>query len=758
MFMPLMSIMNQARFMFGAKQLGEVWKPKGASVPALEGSTPEQMAPSTCVLGDAVSIRNSAQTEYSRNRQDTRDGFHSDGFGSKKSSIVSTAITGEDGSVQGQIRTQELKSTSKATVSLSVGHDGQKSLTVDYKDGRESVSVALDADTRVSWGSDGEPVISQGAQALSAGVLKAGGKDEILVRLSGANVVAGDGSTVINFSGKGGSFTGGTNVTYQGSYSDTSFDYALGSTVNFAGHFSNVAINAKGSNASFSGVFENSAIEGGGNGNTYSGFFTGSIVNALEGDNMFSGLFMEKSQITTGAGNDEFTGRFVDSTIDAGDGDNVFGTGIDLHAFNESTSDFTNTIIASGKGKDKFFGKAYESTLDLGDGDDNIKGVFMDSHVSAGEGNDTIAAMYGNGTRFDAGAGNDLLAVGTGIGNSLITGSGNNQVIMGYNKEGYGDSSSSLYGVGGIVAKSTWQTGDEAARSAKPKEFGELSANNLDASQGENLITIHSGEATHTIRTGAMNEDDGTAAPESALGDVRTAVQDSLSSLNDVAVDKASESAGSNGAAKDAGKRQMSVEGDPLLDEGAEGVAINGGTDERLTVFVENRSARNVERQEYTKQEVELTREQIVQRNTSQFNLLGNVFEDVITESEPETDDASAAGETKNASGTDNQSMSAPAGQVTEAADTGNIGEAAPAAAASNGTAGAQSAEEQTDDKPEKRSPELVGGTTFQAPAAYAENRNDATDPMTRSVEELIMRDFARTRAINAYRSVAAKG
>ena len=753
MFMPLMSIMNQARFMFGAKQLGEVWKPKGASVPALEGSTTEPVTPATCVLGDAVSIRNSAQTDYSRNRQDTRDGFHSDGFGSKKSSITSTTIMGEDGSVLGQTRTQELKSTDKATVSLSVGHDGQKSLIIDYKDGRESVSVALDADTRVSWGNDGEPLISQGAGALSAGVLKAGGKDEILVRMSGANVVAGDGSTVINLSGKGGSFTGGTNVTYQGSYSDTSFEYSQGSTVNFAGHFSNVTINAKGSNASFGGVFDNSTIEGGGKGNDYSGFFTGSIVNALEGDNMFSGLFMEKSQITTGAGNDEFTGRFVDSSIDAGDGDNVFGAGIDLHSFNESTSDFTNTIIASGKGKDKFFGKAYDSTIDLGDGDDDIKGVFTDSHVSAGEGNDTIAAMYGNGTRFDAGAGNDLLAVGTGIGNSLITGSGNNQVIMGYNKEGYGDGSSSLYGVGAIVAKSTWQTGDEALRNAKPKEFGELSGNNLDAAQGENLITVHSGQATHTIRTGAMNEDDSAAAPESALGDVRTAVQDSMSSLNDVAADKASERAGSKSVVQE--KRQMSVDGDPLLDEGNEGVAINGGTDERLTVFVENRSDRNVERQEYTKQEVELTREQIARRNSSQFNIFGKAFEDVVTESEMETDDATADGGTRNASSTDEQNASAPVGQVTETVDT-EAGKAAPTSPASEGAA-TQSEGEQAG-TPEKRGPELVGGTTFQAPAAYAENRNDAEDPMTRSVDELIMRDFARARAINAYRSVAGKG
>ncbi len=630
MLMPLNSIMNQAmnqtRYMRGAKQLGEVWKPKGTTVFSLPSGGVEKKSPDPCIISsDAMSCAEAGRLAQS--------GFRLRGFGGEHG-VSSTLVQDAEGNAQ-QNSTQVIKSTDKATVSLTIAYDGAASLDIAYADGREGQSISLDKDTRISW-DGGEPVIMQGKEALSGGLLAASGKDEILVRLSGADVVAGEASTVINFSDEGGSFSGGSGVTYQGRYTNCVFDYDNAGAVDFAGYFSTTTVRATGNNqAAFSGMFENSAIESSGTGNSFSGFFIGSSVKALSGDNIFSGFFLEKSSIVAGEGKDRFTGRFENSAIDAGNGNNSFGTGIELNSFNHMSSGFIGTSIIAGSGKDVFFGKSVESLINLGEGDDEVQGASWNSTVNTGNGNDSIALVYSNGDALNAGEGDDLLAVGTGLGSNLNAGSGNDRVVMGYGGgKGSDTSSYALYGVGGAVLDSTWLTGEEASiPNHRPRGFGELSGNTLDASQGDNLIAVHSGEGSHIIRTGDVRQDGEAESPEAALQETADSMQEALFESGDSASAEESAAADEDSAIDPAlsgeeQERRMHVSGAPLRDEGIAGVTIDGGTGAVLEVLVKDNFLRDAERAEYVKPEAEPTREQVALGNAVQFGLFGTAREE----------------------------------------------------------------------------------------------------------------------------------
>ena len=784
--MPLMTMLNQTRYTHGSKQIGEVWKPNGSRIPLGEGKEDEQKKQQTFTVGDTVNIRSSAEVSYANGRSAARNGFRVSG---SQASNSASGITLDDSGA----RTEVLKRTEAATVSLSVDGDGLRSLNIAYADGRESVTMAIEEDMRISWDENGEPVITKGAAALNGNKLQATGQNEILIRMSGADVVAGDSTTVLNFSALAGNFSGGSDVTYLGSYTESTFTYDKGASVDFAGLFTNSIFDVTGGNASFSGVFEGSTINADGPDTSYSGIFHSTLINAGNSDNLFTGLFLENTSITAGEGKDKFTGRFIDSDIDAGDGDNVFGGNFTLSTFGQNTNDFTNTTIKAGTGNDTFFSAATESNIDLGDGDNTVKGVFMDSSVKTGAGRDTISAMYGNSSVFNAGAGDDQLAVGTGFTNQIIAGAGKNNVTLGYNTKGYGDESYRLYGVDSSLTDSRWQTLDERESKIDPKAFGEIRGNSISASEGENSITINSGQATHTIRTGVNKTEEEAIedSPENALVETRAQMQNMLEEM--VPVD------GLDGDKDEKEDRYMVAQGADLRSTGVIGATIDGGTDNALDVLVDDRVAGAERAAEKVLRSDELSDEQIFSGNAAMFGVFGDALDHVkeaaaeanTAENAKETDaekngqnaadsadgteknsdktnaeqgltvDASAAAQAGAASQPSVASGAAPAASGTAANPAGRAA-ASTAAAASGKSAGAAGEKvdetvgsektEQESEKTDEASRLLSGASNTSISSG---NMKTAADSMGAvygtSIEKQVIQDFVRLRAIQAY-------
>lgn len=611
-FMPQPSVL-------GAKKIGQLWTPKKYTNFAQIDRTVEDFIddPITQVVGDTATIRKSAQAKYMAARSDARMGFGQLGF-SRQSDID---VIAPNRLQPHEDREQRLVATNNATVTLLSG-----SIRIDYTDGRESQTVKLDQNVRISWDNKGDPLVQTGAAALTGGKLKAGGANEVLVRLTGVNVEAGENSTVVNFSDIGGRFSGGSNVTYQGAYTDSVFEYKFG-VANFAGLFTSSSITTGNDKAVFRGVFESTTIETGDAVNQFSGHFRGGSILAGNGvqitrdngdmlrhGNVFSGLFFEQIDIKSGSSDDKFIGRFIDAVIDGGDGDNEFGPGFMMAELATMDSGFTNSIISAGSGNDSFFSAAYDSRINLGDGDNSTKGVFMNSAVSTGSGNDHLTAMYSRNSVFDSGEGDDFVALGTAMANKIILNSGVNEVVLGYNIDDRHGNPSSIYGGDSRLTKSKWITSTEFANGLAAKEFGEIRGNMVDASQGENTITVNSGEGTHTVRSGeAKNEKEDDK--ENAVNGVGERLGEKLEELDKEAstamIDKINERGGDvilPGASpdgKDADEsetddeifsleevqRFLDVSGSLPRKDGVIGVIIDGGVDEIIALRAHDRRA-----------------------------------------------------------------------------------------------------------------------------------------------------------------------
>lgn len=350
------------------------------------------------------------------------------------------------------------------------------------------LSTKIREDTKVVWNENGEPQLLTGRSARTEGVLKAEGENELLFRVSDCDVQAGAGTVVYNLCSSSGTYSGGDNVTYLGAYEGGTFTETTGK-VTFGGYFNGASFSKLTGISEFSGVFEAAAVDLADGKGSFSGYFSASaITGSADHGNTMDGIFLDACTIQGGDGDDTFNGRFINSTIDGGEGDNSFGDmGMNLMRTLTAEADFINSSVSSGAGRDNLRGVVWGGSFDLGDGDDSVDGVFSQTTISGGSGNDRLKADYANAASFDTGRGDDVVDLTTAVNNTVTTGEGSNRVSMGRND------------VSGQAK--TWQTAEEHALRTRPTQTGELARNTVVAHEGENAVTINNGLSTRRLAT-----------------------------------------------------------------------------------------------------------------------------------------------------------------------------------------------------------------------------------------------------------------
>ena len=350
------------------------------------------------------------------------------------------------------------------------------------------LSTKIREDTKVVWNENGEPQLLAGRSARTEGVLKAEGENELLFRVSDCDVQAGAGTVVYNLCSSSGTYSGGDNVTYLGAYEGGTFTETTGK-VTFGGYFNGASFSKLTGISEFSGVFEAAAVDLADGKGSFSGYFSASaITGSADHGNTMDGIFLDACTIQGGDGDDTFNGRFINSTIDGGEGDNSFGDmGMNLMRTLTAEADFINSSVSSGAGRDNLRGVVWGGSFDLGDGDDSVDGVFSQTTISGGSGNDRLKADYANAASFDTGRGDDVVDLTTAVNNTVTTGEGSNRVSMGRND------------VSGQAK--TWQTAEEHALRTRPTQTGELARNTVVAHEGENAVTINNGLSTRRLAT-----------------------------------------------------------------------------------------------------------------------------------------------------------------------------------------------------------------------------------------------------------------
>lgn len=454
------------------------------------------------------------------------------------------AVSGEDSAY----------TSARGSVSISgvkEGEEGARMATLKYKVGGETkeLTFELTGDTRITWGKDGEPAIMQGAEALTKGVLKAEGTDEILIRMNADTVEGGSGATtVINLSESSATFVGGkAGLNLWGSY--------VNSTI----------LGGEGENV-FSGVFTDCNITGGNSGDKFSGYFVGTAVTGGEGNDTFSGSFLKDSSLRGEGGDDSFTGSFIKVKLSGGEGKNFYGykeglspsaakdedllqerlgqlTGFDRlpgdggSAAATASSDASEgeeapQAVSGEKARDgasnlhKHYREQFIDVTIEDDGDETeLDGVFRNADVRLGKGRSTVQGMlydsqvdgrnseantmniaYASQSRLFGGKGDNAMHMVTAEYSSMSGGEGNNTFVMGVTNDDvsrekkFGADTWALAdtdffapgetGRGGIPMPGTEPTSSGTSQ-------GVLRYNVIDASQGAgSTVTIATGDET----------------------------------------------------------------------------------------------------------------------------------------------------------------------------------------------------------------------------------------------------------------------
>lgn len=480
------------------------------------------------------------------------------------------------------LNTQKITyNTHRASLTLSEqdpGATGPRTATLTYngKGGKEEVTFTLTADTRITWDDQGNPLILQGADALTKGSLKAHGGDEILLRLNAGTVEGGDGSTtVINLSESSAVFKGGKgDMTFYGSY--------LGADI----------ISGEGEN-NYLGVFTDCSITGGGGDDTFAGFFLGSLIKGGNGNDIFSGLFLKGCELQGEEGDDKFTGEFSQAVIFGGEGKNFYGieaqnlpqkaaedktphpleakyqtadddrntpeaaapasgaaslnTGLppetgapaaqDLPAMAKPAvvvsdlqngrpgvaNQFQNVTIEDDGDGSELEGVFLSADIRLRNGSHQMRGVLYDSRVNAEEarGSD-INLAFASQSRVSGGAGDDNIRMTTAENSDISGGGGVNNLVMG--ADGSVDSRTMQLGNLKLDLESTEFLLPGQSPTASGKTHGYLAANSIDASGddtgGDSSVTVATGDAVERMHVERKAEDErekpenGTAAPK----------------------------------------------------------------------------------------------------------------------------------------------------------------------------------------------------------------------------------------------------
>ncbi|MDL2313428.1 calcium-binding protein [Desulfovibrio sp. OttesenSCG-928-C14] len=628
--MVTLSTMLKATRLTQAIMPGQGWSPKptrnmvGRDILANTATSFEEGGPRKIVLADKENSISVAGVKFNFAKSQTQKGLSVDSFAdvdvkSKKNfetlyesdtrAIAYHAGSGKNGSVSVYEKIEKKDENGKVT-------------GIEYK---EMARVDLSQDARISLDADDNPLIFTGSKALSNGVLKAKNENEILLRVSSADVEAGKGSTVLNLSNsKGGKFSGGHAVTYLGRYEESEITGGSGES-KFAGYFNGAQINGAAGRSVFSGVFEGSTLDAGGDKDVFSGYFGGSTVNGGAGNDEFSGMFMYDCLVNGDDGDDRFNGRFISSKVNGGDGDDIFGGYINLtkqmmdgkylgQRTNEKGEfvadiiddeaskiygDFIDSQIDAGNGNNRVSAVGVDSTFTLGDGNDRVSGIFTGTTVNGGDGDDNITAMYAVNSIFDTGAGNNHLALATASANMLRTGEGRNSVVLGYNRGASGVSAANAFGGDSLLTRSAFLTDSEFKANDSGKEFGELHSNFVDAALGDNDVLINNGESTQHLRAANIyaeeeQGEEGAAARGAAASGATRALEeggkDSSESLSKVLEDTLdSASAGLNEAEQTRRRKVLDryamVSGQGPAQRGALAAVVSTGAGQAQSFF-----------------------------------------------------------------------------------------------------------------------------------------------------------------------------
>ncbi len=361
----------------GVNSFGHLWVPKqsrlyvGRDVLAMPSAKPRQAAPwKKQVVDDVATISKEAHARYQ-------------------------AAMAENGNAEYSVKLSDGRSVTMRMLGQDQ-EDGGRIIEIQVPGEAEARRYTVSEDTRITFDENGAPRLLSGGAASAGGVLRAEGKNEILINFSSAKVEAGENTTIINFAGQGGEFTSGLNTTYLGSYSGAKFNDGAG-TLTFAGVFDNSVINVGLGQGDFSGVFTKSELNGGALNDNFSGYFNEVKASGNDGNDKFSGLFMEGSLADAGAGNDIINGRFIRSDILAGDGDDSIGD-FRLSGSNTQEFQFVGSALDTGAGKNRIRAATLNSVINLGEGDNRVYGVFQNSTLSNAEGNAKITALLSNKT------------------------------------------------------------------------------------------------------------------------------------------------------------------------------------------------------------------------------------------------------------------------------------------------------------------------------------------------------------------------
>ena len=466
----------------GVNSFGQLWSPKrsrlyvGRDVLATQAAKP-QADPKWRkeLLDDVSTISSEALTKYRNSRMENAATEHQ--------------VKLSDGRTVGvRFLGNERDSSAKET--------GGKIIEIHVPGEKEPRQFTISEDTRISFNEKGEPQVVSGAAASDGGVLRAAGKDEILINFSSAKVEAGENSTIINFAGQGGEFVSGQNTTYLGAYDGAKITGGTGK-LTFAGVFDNSEMSVGKGQGDFSGVFTKSTITGGILKDTFSGVFNETKAVGGDGDDSFGGLFIEGSSVDAGAGDDSITGRFIRSDIEAGEGDDTIGN-FRLKGDGGQEFQFVNSHIDTGAGDNRIRAAALNSTINFGSGENRAYGIFQGSTLNNTEGNAKITALLSNRTDYTTGTGETNMTLATAVHSEVTTGEGKSTVNLGVGENQH--FSETIDGEHRSLEHLKWEY-----RYREGYAFGQVQSNQVNMDKGDAKLNVFTGENSYSVH--ARNEE-----------------------------------------------------------------------------------------------------------------------------------------------------------------------------------------------------------------------------------------------------------
>ena len=205
-----------------------------------------------------------------------------------------------------------------------------------------------------------------------------------------------------------------------------------GKTV-YTGIFNESTITDTGEEASFFGLFDKSTISVTGKGN-FDGAYNESYVKGGRNGNIFHGSYAA-SEVRGDAGKDVFSGNFIrQSTLYGLDGNDTFNgiyanSTLDAGAGNDSIGKEATLVKNLDKKRYDVSATIKDSVIIGGEGDDTLTGVVINSQAELGEGSDTTRGIYRDSI-VDTGNGADTVTAYYAHNGKFITGDGDDSVSL----------------------------------------------------------------------------------------------------------------------------------------------------------------------------------------------------------------------------------------------------------------------------------------------------------------------------------------